>query len=240
MSNNNLFDACERGDGKFIQKLFDLHKIHFAHNFNEITIACFNRHEDIVIFLLKNFKVADKSLKVIFEMACQRECMNVIKYLINEKKHILKSHDISRYMNFALANRKIDVATYLYNEFYSIDELAMMRNTQVFSVCAFNANGKCEIIIDWLIEKKFINEKNFKTYHNNISYHNHCLCTNIIDKMFDDSIQPTKIYIEPNCPICAEQLNDNHTLKCGHIYHKKCIINWCKINNSCPICRCKC
>ena len=42
------------------------------------------------------------------------------------------------------------------------------------------------------------------------------------------------------CPICLEDYNIGEILNeliCNHFYHKKCINNWIKSNNNCPICR---
>lgn len=41
------------------------------------------------------------------------------------------------------------------------------------------------------------------------------------------------------CCICLERNNhkSKELLNCNHIYHKKCIIEWQKINNKCPMCK---
>lgn len=40
------------------------------------------------------------------------------------------------------------------------------------------------------------------------------------------------------CTICMENINCNKKkLKCGHIFHTKCIEIWKLSNNTCPICR---
>ena len=48
----------------------------------------------------------------------------------------------------------------------------------------------------------------------------------------------TKTY----CSICLEILNSKSEIisKCNHKFHHKCIINWCNINDICPLCRCEC
>lgn len=45
-------------------------------------------------------------------------------------------------------------------------------------------------------------------------------------------------YIE-DCSVCFEDIKscENIKLNCGHIYHKKCIGEWMKLNSSCPMCR---
>ena len=41
-----------------------------------------------------------------------------------------------------------------------------------------------------------------------------------------------------NCSICLDDMDDNKIeLKCGHIYHKKCINSWLKVSYNCPYCR---
>jgi Ring finger domain len=48
-------------------------------------------------------------------------------------------------------------------------------------------------------------------------------------------------FTPPNvCPICHEDVideNENKKLKCGHEFHDKCILEWCKKNLTCPMCR---
>ena len=48
---------------------------------------------------------------------------------------------------------------------------------------------------------------------------------------------------EKYCPICYEHLdyeddyvNISHT-KCGHIFHKKCLVQWYNLKPTCPLCR---
>ena len=41
-----------------------------------------------------------------------------------------------------------------------------------------------------------------------------------------------------NCCICLDDILSNiKTTKCNHIFHKKCINNWLKEKNECPLCR---
>ena len=47
-----------------------------------------------------------------------------------------------------------------------------------------------------------------------------------------------KIPIEVECSICLEICGIEYIkLKCGHLYHEKCINKWECINNSCCICK---
>ena len=41
------------------------------------------------------------------------------------------------------------------------------------------------------------------------------------------------------CSICFDNINNEEIkkLECGHIFHKKCINDWLKINPICPYCR---
>tara|TARA_B100000745_G_scaffold294334_1_gene237217 strand:+ start:1656 stop:1925 length:270 start_codon:yes stop_codon:yes gene_type:complete len=41
------------------------------------------------------------------------------------------------------------------------------------------------------------------------------------------------------CVICLENMINNETVtltECFHMYHKKCIDDWLKISNICPLC----
>jgi hypothetical protein len=40
------------------------------------------------------------------------------------------------------------------------------------------------------------------------------------------------------CAICLEILTKNvKKLSCNHIFHKKCIVQWKRKSNTCPLCR---
>ena len=45
--------------------------------------------------------------------------------------------------------------------------------------------------------------------------------------------------IDDICSICIEEINKDYFYykSCNHIYHDKCLIEWLKINKSCPNCR---
>ena len=54
---------------------------------------------------------------------------------------------------------------------------------------------------------------------------------------------PTPESLKNICPICLETIRSNHIkTKCGHDFHKECLIEWCenqqkKTNIKCPVCR---
>ncbi|XP_071729684.1 E3 ubiquitin-protein ligase SIS3-like [Rutidosis leptorrhynchoides] len=44
-----------------------------------------------------------------------------------------------------------------------------------------------------------------------------------------------------DCPICLKEFRINQKVRglpCAHIFHKKCIATWLRVNMSCPQCRC--
>jgi hypothetical protein len=44
----------------------------------------------------------------------------------------------------------------------------------------------------------------------------------------------------PSCSVCISDIRKNEEtilLPCGHMYHSKCIMEWLKENNTCPVCR---
>ncbi len=47
----------------------------------------------------------------------------------------------------------------------------------------------------------------------------------------------TKNIKKNTCSICLEEV-ENIPLKCGHAFHDECVLEWFKINNTCPNCRC--
>ena len=40
-----------------------------------------------------------------------------------------------------------------------------------------------------------------------------------------------------NCSICLDEPEQCSQLKCGHIFHKKCINKWFQSSKTCPVCR---
>ena len=51
------------------------------------------------------------------------------------------------------------------------------------------------------------------------------------------------IYLEIKCSICLGILDLSKdtisVLKCGHVFHYDCLVNWIRINSTCPECRCE-
>ena len=43
------------------------------------------------------------------------------------------------------------------------------------------------------------------------------------------------------CGVCYTELNSDNTVNtnCNHKFHRKCIIKWKSINDTCPLCRAK-
>jgi hypothetical protein len=69
---------------------------------------------------------------------------------------------------------------------------------------------------------------------------NYCKFQNGSIVCSDDGPMPNENFDETNCAICMEDYFENDDiiiLPCQHHYHKKCGIDWFKINKTCPICR---
>ena len=41
------------------------------------------------------------------------------------------------------------------------------------------------------------------------------------------------------CAVCLETMSEYTTLKCGHMYHPRCIQKWLNQSMTCPMCRCE-
>lgn len=54
---------------------------------------------------------------------------------------------------------------------------------------------------------------------------------------------PTPESLKNKCPICLETIRSHHIkTKCGHDFHKECLIQWCEnqkqhMNTKCPMCK---
>jgi hypothetical protein len=44
-------------------------------------------------------------------------------------------------------------------------------------------------------------------------------------------------YINMECAFCLLSVKNGTQTDCGHRFHKKCISQWVKVNNVCPLCR---
>lgn len=60
-----------------------------------------------------------------------------------------------------------------------------------------------------------------------------CICLEPINKIDKWETTYSKSYSTVN----KMSKNDNLTLICNHKFHYKCILEWLKENNTCPICR---
>ena len=58
------------------------------------------------------------------------------------------------------------------------------------------------------------------------------LCFNKTESLFDDKLDNI-------CIICFEPIEKKYSFTdtCEHTFHKKCIEDWAKLQNTCPVCR---
>ena len=68
-----------------------------------------------------------------------------------------------------------------------------------------------------------------------------------LSKLKEVKIDKSKHFVEkeegkglspPDCSICTFEIKDKAIqLKCKHLFHKECVVEWLKINKICPVCR---
>jgi len=85
----------------------------------------------------------------------------------------------------------------------------------------------------------FNNNNNNRIYDSDIESR---LIPNVsqIDKKMISYEELLKDNNDNNCTICLEEFNNDEEiikLKCNHLFHSKCIDDWIKKNQSCPLCR---
>lgn len=72
------------------------------------------------------------------------------------------------------------------------------------------------------------------------SYFNCFICYKVRqnNKIFNSQLIEKK-NINDICPICFDIIDNGVYLKCDetHVFHRKCILGWLEVNQSCPICR---
>ncbi len=73
-----------------------------------------------------------------------------------------------------------------------------------------------------------------ETQHLN-SMINHVVSPNLSSQLYETTEKKYE-----SCSICTEEYNKNDyvsVLKCNHVYHPKCIKEWCKRKTCCPLCK---
>ena len=59
----------------------------------------------------------------------------------------------------------------------------------------------------------------------------------LFNQLYNNIIKEEDIK-EDKCNICHyKTLNNKVILKCNHVFHKKCLHEWSKKSNNCPLCR---
>ena len=65
-------------------------------------------------------------------------------------------------------------------------------------------------------------------------------CIKNPSNVFNYSDKCAKCCNQKICVICYENFDENSTiynLVCNHIFHKKCLLEWSKYSDFCPICK---
>ena len=147
----------------------------------------------------------------------------ILKYLL--QRDVMSKKDI----NFAVNSYSISLAIYLYFLFmYNFSEL--YRRKPVYAIIPFIVILSLFIILILVIKKgykfKYVMNKDFERIKKLEKE-----CCSICLKDF--------IYNKDNIGImlCKVTQDENiHETKCHHFFHEKCLFNWRKYRNICPIC----
>jgi len=96
----------------------------------------------------------------------------------------------------------------------------------------------------WMTKEEYLRQKKYyDIFYDKLPYHNNKIPSvsdgdSII--IIDGKIEKLKESFEGvECSICLEEICrvKSVKLKCGHIYHKKCINKWKFMNDSCCLCK---
>lgn len=77
-----------------------------------------------------------------------------------------------------------------------------------------------------------------RSWLENFAEHEYMQLANLQKRMLRPPVQFCE---ELCCSICLDQMNTNQTCKifsCDHRFHGKCLSDWLKSHNTCPLCRC--
>ncbi|GFT06237.1 hypothetical protein TNCV_800511 [Trichonephila clavipes] len=59
----------------------------------------------------------------------------------------------------------------------------------------------------------------------------------VLDGCYGQKWPDTVFQVPDACPICLTPIHKQERTQCGHVFHKKCLLQHLDIRNTCPICR---
>ncbi|MES1918345.1 hypothetical protein MHBO_000325 [Bonamia ostreae] len=121
---------------------------------------------------------------------------------------------------------------------FNIDKVAdiFLNSCDVVYILFVNyMRGFSSIIFNIIVAYKFV----WSVHKIFIKIRSHIRYRAINKRLSQSFLNATKEDIEKvgRCVICCESLKEGKKLDCGHIFHLRCILNWLKYKNLCPMCR---
>ncbi|KAL3745898.1 hypothetical protein ACJRO7_014921 [Eucalyptus globulus] len=104
----------------------------------------------------------------------------------------------------------------------------------------FNMSINLELAVEEEVEEENIEDVSLGEYESDADQVTRGVLKSTIEKLEQKSCSPCDG--DECCCICLEKLNGAEKvveIPCSHLFHNKCIVEWLKRNNSCPLCRCK-
>ncbi|KAL3745899.1 hypothetical protein ACJRO7_014922 [Eucalyptus globulus] len=105
----------------------------------------------------------------------------------------------------------------------------------------FNMNINLELVIKEEVEEESIEDVSLGGYESDAEQVTRGVSKSTIEKLEQKSCSPCDG--DGCCCICLEEFEGGREkvveIPCSHLFHNKCIVEWLKRNNSCPLCRCK-
>ncbi|KAF8020677.1 hypothetical protein BT93_G1187 [Corymbia citriodora subsp. variegata] len=104
----------------------------------------------------------------------------------------------------------------------------------------FDMSIYLDLVVKEEVEEGNVQDISFGGYESDADQVMRGVSKSTIGKLEQKSCSPSNG--DASCCICLEELNGTKKvveIPCSPFFHYKCIVEWLKYNNSCPLCRCK-
>ena len=218
---------------KLCEELIEKSIIYYKTNTRDLTDLSlyYLKYRLNLIIRLYNIKRILETKKNWYEL-CVDKYKLIYNYYVNLTNFIISLKPIPNM--FENITTKTEIIKTYRNTFKSIEEKINfdIKELDTLNLISYDINLKdCFVELNSLI---LILDTKFYNYYEAIEILENCSTNDNIIEFIDCESLNNDI-----CIVCQEDIEINlvKIKKCGHIFHKECIVEWLTRNNSCPTCR---